>query len=231
MDTSIRVFTPQQVADIMQVEVQEVFDALLAKELKGVQMGGNWRVPERHLLTYLDLDNLDKATFTVPTLTGISWGDAEPFDHKWPHSKGQKPNIEHHDRAVEAAIPVGSTTWTMLIGFCVRWAAGQDRVRANVFWGNSQDKSRTPIVQFVAGNDFEDNHEMASVIRKPHSNRALVTPSEAPPVEYLSLPTCIYRDIVNGPNAARCLAVLATESDYTTMARHAVIRSHQKGWI
>jgi hypothetical protein len=108
---------------------------------------------------------------------------------------------------------------------------GQIRWRYNVFLastpGNTQ--SLTSVLDFVAGNNFDQDHPMASLIR--HRDGRLVKGSDSAPPEYTEFRLAPFNSLVRGPYARSGLAVVASKDDIESMIRHAVIRAVQKGWL
>ena len=107
----------------------------------------------------------------------------------------------------------------------------QLRWRYNVFLTSTPRSSQglISVLDFVAGNEFDDDHLMASLIR--HHDGRLVKESDAIPPEYMDFRLVQFNTIVRGPYARSGLAVVADKDDIQTMIRHAVIRAIQKGWL
>ena len=55
-----KVYTPKEVAEILQVSEQTITEMLRQGTLKGVKAGKLWRVPDRHLQRFLNGDTDDR---------------------------------------------------------------------------------------------------------------------------------------------------------------------------
>lgn len=158
------------------------------------------------------------------TQVSATWQPTGPFSFRWPDG-----SIEHYEEGFQALCSVGGQQQSIVQGNTHREAAGKaDRRRVIVFFGEV-GKALYPVVEFVGANDFDSSGMLASVVK--HPSRKHLRPWEAVPTSYETLPIVPYRDVVNGPFAARSLAVKAHKDELSLMALHAVLRGKQRGWL
>ena len=53
-NNEIRLYTPRQVAGILQMYLDNVEKMIRSGEIKGIKIGGRWRVDSRDLAEYID---------------------------------------------------------------------------------------------------------------------------------------------------------------------------------
>jgi len=155
-----------------------------------------------------------------PHFEPLQWEPDVPFSYTWPNGV--------HEGYAEAWR--GQGRWNekpvaLLIGFTVRKSAGRDRPRAVVFHLSGTSK-RYPLVEFIAGNAFEDDSRMASVLKTEEGK--YVKPGAALPPGYENFTVEDFDTVVIGPYAARSRAVIATRNDLNSMAHHGLLRLQQK---
>ncbi|BDI28602.1 hypothetical protein CCAX7_006530 [Capsulimonas corticalis] len=162
---------------------------------------------------------------TLDELRELEWETAQPFYHQWPNSKEK----ELQDAAFTQIIEIDTKHISLVIGFATRDTASMPaRRHATVFWG---DIGRTlyPLVQFAGANDFENSGLLASIIRD--SGRATVAADAPLPSGYEDMPVGFYNDLISGPYTRKSRCVIAHKDDFAVMAKHALLRSQQKGRI
>ncbi|MEO7715588.1 MAG: helix-turn-helix domain-containing protein [Capsulimonas sp.] len=162
---------------------------------------------------------------TLEELRELEWEPAQPFLHQWPNAKEK----ELQDTAFSQIIEIDGKHISLAIGFATRDTASMAaRRHATVFWG---DIGRTlyPLVQFAGANNFEETGLLASIIRD--GSRKTVPADAALPCGYEEMPVGIYNDLISGPYARKSRCVIAHKDDFAVMAKHALLRSQQKGRI
>ena len=113
---------------------------------------------------------------------------------------------------------------SFVIAFGNRPSAGMhDRRRTVVFQGEV-GRTLYPKVEFSGANDFAVSGRMVSVIRR--DGRKPVRIGDTLPADYALMPTALYNEIVVGPRAWKCVAVVAHKTDFSVMLRHAILRMH-----
>ena len=243
MSRSLNILTPEEVAEELQTTSEKVIAELEAGRLKGFQFAGEWRTTgsavlhmvasllgedSNHVSTTDKTTRLDskeqKGIPTMKQLASLQW-DRTAFKHFWP----TETEPEVYEEAYRIKTQVNGKEIPLLIGFCDREAAGMmNRRRAVVFLGE-QAHTVYPLVEFTGSNDFDENGTMASVIRA--DGRKQCRPSQPLPAGYDDMPNGIYNQIVNGPYASGSRCVIAHNTDFAVMARHALLRAEQKGWV
>lgn len=245
MSLKLEILTPEEVAEELQTTSENVIAELEAGTLSGFLFAGEWRTTEeavRSMIAALSNKGHNKAIPTekfesmyngygeqkgIPTvkqLASLQW-DQTTFEHFWPTET--KPEV--YAEAYRLKTHINGKEVPLLIGFCNRQAAGMiNRRRAVVFLGE-QGHSVYPLVEFTGANDFEDSGTMASVVR---SDKRKQCRSDQPiPACYDDIPLGIYNQIVIGPYASGSRCVIAHNTDFAIMARHALLRAEQKGMI
>lgn len=244
------VITVEDAAKRLLATPEAVTMELESGRLKGFTIASEWRTTEESLIAFIeepvkqevkgasplsasrsaesrsDMDQLDSI------LSGIVWESEGPFDHHWPKRKEQEENIEHYDESYISEIIVGNRDLRIKIGFGNRFTAGKVRRRAVVFLDDG--RRIWPVVEFVGADDFEESGKMISLIKIPKESgkgHIRLHPGDQPSLEYASMPVVEYNAEVMGRYAATGLAVLVRKGECTLMARHAMIRARQKGWI
>jgi excisionase family DNA binding protein len=216
-----RILTPEEVADYLKIDRNSVVKELEEGRLHGFKVGSDWRCTDTGLLDYINRNQaisiateIEKAKLKYE---GTNFVEIGPFDYKWPKSE------EHFEKGYESTIKIHGSTHTFKIGFTDREVAGRMR-RKIVVWINSW-----PLVEFAAGNDFESDGLLASVI-KIQGGRQL-RPSAKIPEEYRGLNIARYDSIVRGAYASGNMAVIVHKDDLATMLHHAIVRAQWKGII
>jgi len=156
-------------------------------------------------------------------MSHLAWTPIDPFTYNWPKKAGAPPNTEDFYRGSRAEIKVSNQSFLVDVAFTNRKVAGKNRRRAVVFIKG------IPAVEFVGADNFDESHLLASVV-KGKDGKHIRHPEELP-IEYATIPIDIYTNLITGPYAARSVAVVADENDFTLMARHAIIRALWKGWL
>jgi len=217
------VFTVDEVADILRVAKETVVDELENGNIPGFKVGSEWRILKEKLFSLMEV-NMDTETTSVidESTLDVKWRKSDPFEYKWPEG-----SVEHYNEAYEANLTLPDCS-QVKIGYTTREAASmKDRYRVIVFM--KLGSQLIPVVEFAGANDFEDTHQVASVI-KNDDNKHVRSLSELPS-EYSGFPIKIYSEVVVGRYASNGLAVVIDKDDRRTMLHHALIRSSYKGWI
>ncbi|MGI4788286.1 MAG: hypothetical protein ACRYFS_05495 [Janthinobacterium lividum] len=248
MSRRMNILSPEDVAEELQFTKEQVIAELEAGTLTGFKFAGEWRTTEQSVVAMIealskqsvtssikeatastsipeDVDNQNqKGIPTLKQLTALRWNQTT-FEHFWP----TETEPEVYEEAYQVKVQVKGKEVPLLICFCDREAAGMvKRRRAVVFWG---DKTRSvyPLVEFVGANDFSATATMASVIRA--DARKQCRADQPLPIGYEDMPVSIYNNIVSGPYASGSRCVVAQNTDFAIMARHALLRAEQKGFI
>lgn len=233
-----RIVTAEEVAEQLRSTTEAVVAEFETGRLRGFQIGGEWRTTLPDLFTFIGASNTPsplrtgRSTATDGNLLQgieIEWTRTDPFSHRWPTRADEPDCVEEHADAFEGLVSKDGRVRRnkkLLIGLTTREAAGMDRRRATVFLARtgSRKESATlyPLVEFAGANDYETSQLLASVIKL--SNRKQLRPGDPIPPEYRGFETAVYSDIVVGPYASNCLAVVVREDDLDSMARHALVR-------
>ena len=248
MPRKMSILSPEEVAEELQSTKEQVIAELEAGTLTGFKFAGEWRTTEEAVRTMIedllkqsviptekeittspntkeDLDHQDrKGIPNLKQLTGLQWNKTS-FQHFWPTET--KPEI--YVEAYQVELRVKGKKMPLLICFCDRDAAGMaGRRRAVIFWGDTTS-SVYPLVEFVGANDFDTTGTMASVIRA--DARKQCRADQPLPTGYEDMPISIYNNIVTGPYASGSRCVVAQNTDFAVMTRHALLRAEQKGFI
>jgi hypothetical protein len=240
VERKIKVITIEDAAEQLLTTSEAVIAEIEAGRMKGFRIGGEWRTTEEALLAFIgeagqsDLmvssEGKDKSstegketmTQMLSTMQG-NWTSTGKFAYVWPGGP------EDFEEGYSCTLRTGNRDVPITVAFTNRASAGKkDRRRAVVFWG-IPGKSMLPVVEFAGANDYPDSHILASVIKHPGGKHA--RPGEVLPGGYESLKTGLYTDYIIGPSAARSIAVIAKDDDYTAMAKHAILRAYQKRWM
>lgn len=156
--------------------------------------------------------------------------EIEPFTFVWPSGE-----INCYDELMPLAFTAtkGGKRAHFIIGrvYPDRPQLGQRRWRYNVFLTSSPGNSQgvISILDFVAGNNFEVDGEMASLIKLP--SRKFLRENDPVPQVYVDFRMARFNEVVQGPYARSTLAVIAHREDVETMIRHAIIRASQRGLL
>lgn len=217
--TEEQILTPEQVAEYLMVPLETVMDEIYSGKLQAMQVGSFVRVREYDLAEYKNRAKDFLRTSGAPEVARDSKKSllnnlrpTDSFEHVWPDGKR-----EHFTEAVEGIVFDGSRERHVKIGFTNRVAAGMNRRRALVLVG------RYATVEFVGANNFEQSRVMASVIKDSTGKQIPV--GGRVPLEYLDMKIGAYRESVDGPRASANLGVICKADDFTTMVKHALIRT------
>jgi len=236
----------EEVANILRCSNQDVLAEIESGKLKSFQVSGQLRVLESELQRFVSgtppvqalepsseqkgasmssTVTADTATerhlaIQVESIPGFTyvWPDGETNEYKEPISV----TVQHSDRKAYFIIGKARSPKKQL---------GQLRWRYNIFLTSTPRSTQglISVLDFVGGNEFDQEHLMASLIR--HRDGSLVKGSDPIPPEYSDFRLVQFNRIVRGPYARSGLAVVAAKDDIETMIRHAVIRAIQKGWL
>ena len=244
------VITVEDAAKRLLASPEAVKMELQSGRLKGFTIAGEWRTTEENLIAFIEEPVEHESEGTTPlnaqrsaglapdteqldsALSRIVWQSKDPFDYHWPRKKGEEDKPELYDEAHEAEISMGGQEYRVQIGFTNRRTAGKDRRRAVVFLNDG--RRMRPVVEFVGTDDFDQSGKMVSLIKIPNesgSGHTRLQPGDQPSSEYDGMPIVQYSREITGPYAATTLAVLVRKDEYSLMARHAIIRARQKGWV
>lgn len=245
MSRRMSILSPEDVAEELQLTKEQVIAELEAGTLPGFKFAGEWRTTEeavRAMIEALSGQSVffnEKATASksipqdvdyqkgIPTLKqlkALQWNKTT-FQHFWP----TETEPEVYTEAYEIEVQVSGKKMPLLICFCDRDAAGMaGRRRAVVFWGD-KIHSVYPLVEFTGANDFNTTGTMASVIRA--DARKQCRADQPLPTGYENMPVSIYNNIVSGPYASGSRCVVAQNTDFAVMIRHALLRAKQKGFV
>jgi hypothetical protein len=154
---------------------------------------------------------------SLPAFTH-TWPDAEPNTYEDPLSV----TVENDGRKAYFVVGKAKSPKKQL---------GQLRWRYNIFLTSTKGNTQglNSVLDFVAGNEFDQDSLMVSLIRQRDGK--LVRENETVPPEYRGFHLAPFNQIVRGPYARGGLAVVADKDDLETMIRHSVIRAVQKGWL
>jgi hypothetical protein len=243
---TMKVLLLEEVANILRCSESDVLAEIESGNLKAFKVSGQLRVLESELQRFVSgtspdqglepsseqkgasrhsiisanaklLNDLAIQVESIPSFTHI-WPDGEPNEYKDP---------------ISVTVRQGDRTAYFVIGKArsPRKQLGQLRWRYNVFLSASPrtGPGLISVVDFVGGNNFDEDHLMASLIR--HRDGSLVKESDVLPPEYRDFGLVQFNRLVRGPYARSGLAVAANKDDLETMIHHAVIRAIQKGWL
>ncbi len=220
-----RILTPQEVSDYLKVSPETINEELRAGKLRGFKVGPEWRVSEIDLITYISQPTAEYSTSEAAVGSNRdsrqkgNFTEISPFDFSWPTSKGNS-SVEHYDTGFETIRNLDGRNHVFRIGFTNREAAGMMRRRATVWI------DKRPIVEFAGSNQYEDDGQMAAVIRTPNGRQ--LSPNDKVPNEYREFKIARYCNVVDGPRASANMAVVANKDDLESMIRHAAIRAAWK---
>lgn len=236
----------EEVANILRCSEQDVVTEIESGKLKAFRVSGQLRVLESELQCFVsgtppvqalqpsaehtgasmssivtaDAVLVKDLAIQVESMPGFTyvWPDGEPNEYKDPLSI----TVQQGDRKAYFIIGKARSPKKQL---------GQLRWRYNIFLTSTPRSAQglISVLDFVGGNEFDQDHLMASLIR--HRDGSLVKESDAIPPEYIGFRLVQFNRIVHGPYARSGLAVVAQKDDIETMIQHAVIRAIQKGWL
>lgn len=216
-----KILTVEEIAEYLKTDKAIITREIEEGRLRGFKLGSEWRSTSNNLIEFIN------SSYTVslanqenkPELkyNKTDFVEIEPFDFQWPVDK------EHFDTGYETTREINGRSYTFKIGFSNRQAAGQMRRRV-VIW-----KDNWPLVEFAAGNNYEVDGLLASVIKTKDGKQ--LRQSSRIPDEYRGFNIKRYDSIVQGPYASRNMAVVAKKDDFEAMLQHAIIRAQWKELI
>jgi hypothetical protein len=242
----VKVLLIDEVASLLRCSADDVLAEIESGNLKGFRVAGNWRVLESGVERFVSgasqaqeytrassvegalTDDLQQAesgpqrSYTIRsepmTAFTYTWPDGELNTYKDPLSI----TVENLGRRAYFVIGKAKSPRKQL---------GQLRWRYNIFLTSKRASSQglISVLDFVAGNDFDQDSLMVSLIR--HADGKLVKENDVIPSQYRGFRLAPFNEVVRGPYARSGLAVVADKDDLETMIRHSVIRSGQKGWL
>ena len=216
-----KILTIEEIAEYLKTDKSIVTREIEEGRLRGFKLGSEWRTTATNLMEFINSsytillanqENKSELKYNKADFIEI-----EPFDFQWPVEK------EYFDTGYETTRNINGHTYTFKIGFTNRQAAGQMRRRV-VIW-----KDNWPLVEFAAGNNYEVDGLLASVIKTKDGKQ--LRQSGRIPDEYRGLNIKRYDSIVRGPYASRNMAVVVKKDDLETMLQHAIIRAQWKELI
>lgn len=215
------ILTIEEIAEYLKTDKSIVTREIEEGRLRGFKLGSEWRSTSTNLMEFINsrytvsLANQENKSELKYNKTDFV--EIEPFDFQWPVEK------EHFDIGYETTREINGRSYTFKIGFSNRQAAGQMRRRV-VIW-----KDNWPLVEFAAGNNYEVDGLLASVIKTKDGKQ--LRPSGRIPDEYRGFNIKRYDAIVQGAYASRNMAVVAKKDDLEAMLQHAIIRAQWKELI
>ncbi|WP_309723125.1 helix-turn-helix domain-containing protein [Armatimonas sp.] len=247
MPESLSILTPSEVAEILKVPEEVVIAEFTSGRLKGFQLGGQWRTTLdylRELVTTpmsppteapalpvsssprpIPSDPVKKEIPELKQFQAMQSNVIAPFSYQWPHNAGAVgTNLESYDEAYQCHVEIAGNSMPFVIAFCDRPAAGMANRRRGVIFRGQAKKTLYPMVEFTGANDFQETGKMASVIRV--DGRKAVRPGSELPTGYSDMPIGIYNEVVVGPNAWHAVAVVAHNTDFPVMIKHAMLRQN-----
>jgi hypothetical protein len=245
MDDKISVLLPEEVATLLKTTSEAVIAEMEAGRLKGFRIGNDWRTTQQYVMDMISmpvhasgstpaqrsaLPTIGPDTKGVPTLDqlkALHWQKLDRgMEYQWPRRADEPDgtNLESYDEVYQSTLDLDGREEPFVIAFGNRPSAGMnDRRRAVIFQGEIGG-TLYPKVEFSGANDFAISGLMVSVIRR--DGRKPVRMGDALPADYKGMPTALYNQIVVGPRAWNCIAVVAHKTDFSVMLRHAVLRMH-----
>lgn len=218
---------PSTLAALLSVSVSDIRAEVRAGRLRAIQVNGHDRIIAGTLeemlagLTPSESKAPVPATSETGTAVGLTWVPAPGFAHLWPDS-----STEEYPTAYQTDVVVHGTRYPLVIGYGMRDTAGMNRRRVTAFL--IRGNTRYPLVEFVGGNEFERDRLLAAVIKVDGKH---CTEPEEVPTELASLDIRRYREVVDGPYAARGMAVVVEESDRDGIAAYALFRAEEKDFL
>lgn len=227
-NTLPRIFTVEEVAEYLKVDVDIILHEFEAGNLRGFKIGAEWRCSEEGILIYIGDRTRTEITYAQPQQTKTpvhdrDWNivETEPFDFSWPKTGGGG-YPEHYDTTFEATATVNDHEYTFKIGFGNRESAGQERRRVTIWLGNRA------VVEFAGSNDYQNDGLLAGIIRLKNGKQLT---TQRIPDEYRGFRVEKYNSAVKGPRASTGMAVIVHKDDLKSMLNHAVIRAIWKELI
>jgi excisionase family DNA binding protein len=204
-------FTIEQVSKMFQVSEETIKKEINEGRLAALNIGGFTRIMLSNLEAYkaaVGITSSGKNSYK--STTAVRLNPTADFTHTWPDGKA-----EVFSDAREGIVSFAGKDYRLKLGFTVRKAAGQLRRRCLVL------VDRYATVEFVASNEATTG-QMASLI-KDRDGKQLPVGAALPP-EYAGVQIGPYRAVVSGAGASNGLAVICDQTDFQTMANHALIR-------
>jgi hypothetical protein len=94
----------------------------------------------------------------------------------------------------------------------------------------SSGSPQTPLVEFLATDDYENTHGLVAVIRGSDGGKKMYGPGDPLPSVYAhNFTTVLFRDQVNAPRAWSKMAVLVHEGDTDAILNHALLQARRRG--
>lgn len=89
---------------------------------------------------------------------------------------------------------------------------------------------QTPLVEFLATDDYEESGEYLAIVRGRDGGRRLYGPGDTLPDVYEQhFRTQMYGDRVDYPGVWNKVVVIAHEDDHPTMLNHALVQARRRG--
>ena len=242
----MKVLLIEEVADILRCSAEDVLREIESGNLKAFRVAGQWRVLEIELQRFVsgssptpddtrgggpdrvEAERPDSTEFRPQKDLTMRTEPMSPFTYTWPDGE-----LNEYKDPLSVTVEHDGRTAYFIIGRAKspRKQLGQLRWRYNIFLTPSPATTHglISVLDFVAGNEFDRDSLMASLIRHPDGK--LVKETETIPPEYTGFRLAPFNKLVRGPYARSGLAVVAHKDDLQTMIRHAVIRAIQKGWL
>ncbi|MFP4641670.1 MAG: helix-turn-helix domain-containing protein [Dehalococcoidia bacterium] len=230
-DVLPQIFTLEEIAEYLKVNQDVLLDELEKGDLKGFQIGHEWRCSDEDLLAYIKAKrNGVGSSITSTSLPQQSTQDREwrisdntgPFDFNWPKTGGGS-QPEHYDKRFEASTTINGQEYTFTLAFGNRKSAGKTRRRVTIWLGNRA------IVEFAGSNNYENDRLLAGIIRLKNGKQ--LVPGQRVPEEHRGFRVERYNSIVQGSRASTGMAVIVHEDALNSMLEHAVIRATWKELI
>ncbi len=248
------VMTLDQAAELLQSDSEVLVREIASGRLRAFQVGDDWRIAETALLEFMGEASPERARAKEDAMTGqvrksvtgmglsrllaagTEWKSVGEFTYEWPTHKGKPRDVEEFPEAYRGTVQLDGRAAALLIGFTNRRCAGMENRRRAVVFLEGGGGGIVPAVEFAGANDFQHTGVMASVIKLPRTAGAghrHLRPGMAVPAEYTveGLKLAVYSDLVQGPHAARSMAVVATKDQLDVLAYHALVRAGWKGWL
>ncbi len=209
----VNMHTMEQVANSLQVAEEEIQKEITNGRLQAVRIGSHIRISDAALNDFINRASTTMVQPTKPAAqqqSDIRLQQAPNFFHIWPDKKKEK-FVDVQEGVAEYL----GGNYQVKVGFTTRHSAGKDRRRSLVII------NRYPTVEFVSA-DTKAGGRMASIIRDRAGKQLPVGANV--PQEYAGLPVAPYKDVVAGPGAANCMAVICEHDEIEIMVRHALIR-------
>ena len=214
-----QVYSPEQLAEHLQVPVDFIHKEIDSGRLKAFEVAGTRRITFSSFNSFISTAAVKpQDDSTIQRSSSADWLRLEPaedFIQNWPDGK-----VETYTDAQEGIAKFGGRERHVKLGKSQRDAAGKLRVRYVVLI------DRYATVEFAGEDEKNESGRIASVIKGRDGKQ--IPPGATPPPEYEGLPLGFYREVVDGPGAPNGLAVVCDESDVASMVKHALIRSQYR---